>query len=226
MEAPHHPRSLTAIPRRAFLKTASAVGLGAAAGLEGVLAARRARGLGQRTKVDLLQWVEFIPEGDTEVRRQVAEYNRQMKVEVTFETINANDLQPRITAAIQSRSGPDIIMMLHNWPHLYAGGLADVSDLAEWQAKEQGDYYPHSAAAARVGRPWLALPYFTGAPLIAYRKSWFADVGANQPPKTLEEDKKLGVALKNKGKPVGQTLGHTFGSAPAGTDPGPGTVGG
>ncbi len=110
------------IPRRAFLKTAGAAGLGAAAGLEGVLAARRAPAFGQTTKLHLLQWVDFIPEGDTEVRRQVAEYNRQMKVEVTFETINANDLQPRITAAIQSGSGPDIIMMLHNWPHLYAGG--------------------------------------------------------------------------------------------------------
>src|SRR5262249_56755715 len=99
------------------------------------------------TRLRVLRWVDCIQEGDMEVRRQVTEYNRQMKVEVTFETINANDLQPRITAAIQSGSGPDIIMMLHNWPHLYAGGLADISDLAEWQAKEQGDYYPHSAAA-------------------------------------------------------------------------------
>src|SRR2546425_449382 len=117
------------------------------------------------------------------------------------------------------RSRPDITRMLHNWPHLYAGGLADVSDLAEWKAGEQGDYYPHSGGAARLGKRWLALPYFTGAPLIAYRKSWFADVGANQPPRTLEEYKKIGVAMKKKGKPVGQTLGHTFGDAPAWTYP-------
>ena len=226
METPDRPRSSTAIPRRAFLKTASAVGFGAAAGLEGVLAARRAPAFGQTTRLHLLQWVDFIPEGDTEVRRQLVEYNRQMKMEVTFETINANDLQPRITAAIQSGSGPDIIMMLHNWPHLYAGGLADVTDLAEWKAAEQGDYYPHSGAAARLGKRWLALPYFTGAPLIAYRKSWFADVGANGPPKTLEEYKKIGAALKKKGKPVGQTLGHTFGDAPAWTYPFTWTFGG
>ena len=169
---------MTKTARRTFLKTSGALGLLAAGG--GVAPA-----FAQPTKLHLLQWVDFIPEGDTEVRRQVAEYTRQMKVEVTFETINANDLQPRITAAIQSGSGPDMIMMLHNWPHLYAGGLADVSDLAEWKAGEQGNYYPHSGAAARVGKQWLGLPYFTGAPLIAYRKSWFAEVGANQPPKTL-----------------------------------------
>jgi multiple sugar transport system substrate-binding protein len=136
-------------------------------------------------------------------------------VEVTVETINANDLQARITAAIQSGTGADLIMMLHNWPHLYAGGLADVSDLCEWKATDQGGYYPHSEAAAKLGKRWLALPYQAGAPLIAYRKSWFAEVGFSQPPKTLEEYRKIGIALKKKGKPVGQTLGHTFGDAPA-----------
>src|SRR5499426_4167536 len=140
--------------RRTFLKTAGAAG--AAAGLEGILAARRAPAVAQVTKIHLLQWVDFIPEGDVEVKRQVAEYQKQANVEVTFETINANDLQARITAAIQSGSGPDIIMMLHNWPHLYAGGLADISDLAQWKASDQGGYYPHSEAAAKVGRPWLA----------------------------------------------------------------------
>src|SRR5438128_6147002 len=219
------PGSLVSIDRRTFLRGA-AVGAAATAGLEGILEARRAPAFAQGTKIHLLQWVDFIPEGDTEVRRQVAEYTKQMKVEVVFETINANDLQARITAAIQSGAGPDIIMMLHNWPHLYAGGLADIGDLCEWNAGEQGGYYPHSDAAARLGKRWLALPYFTGAPLIAYRKSWFAEVGANQPPKTLEEYKKIGIALKKKGKPIGQTLGHTFGDAPAWTYPFTWTFGG
>ena len=219
------PESLVSIDRRKFLRGA-AVGAAATAGLEGILEARQAPAFAQGTKIHLLQWVDFIPEGDTEVRRQVAEYTKQMKVEVVFETINANDLQARITAAIQSGAGPDIIMMLHNWPHLYAGGLAEIGDLCEWKAGEQGGYYPHSDAAARLGKRWLALPYFTGAPLIAYRKSWFVEVGANQPPKTLEEYKKIGIALKKKGKPIGQTLGHTFGDAPAWTYPFTWTFGG
>jgi multiple sugar transport system substrate-binding protein len=224
MDAPDRSRPIAEMHRRTFLKTAGVAG--ATAGLEGILAARRAPAIAQVTKIHLLQWVDFIPEGDVEVKRQVAEYNKQMKVEVTFETINANDLQARITAAIQSGSGPDIIMMLHNWPHLYAGGLAEVSDLCDWKSSDQGGYYPHSAAAAKVGARWLGLPYFTGAPLIAYRKSWFAEVGANQAPKTLEEYKKIGTALKKKGKPLGQTLGHTFGDAPAWTYPFTWTFGG
>jgi ABC-type glycerol-3-phosphate transport system substrate-binding protein len=120
MDAPDRSRPTDEVHRRTFLKTAGAAGLGAAAGIEGILAARRAPAFAQATKVHLLQWVDFIPEGDVELRRQAAEYSKQAKVEVTVETINANDLQARITAAIQSGTGADIIMMLHNWPHLYA----------------------------------------------------------------------------------------------------------
>src|SRR5262245_11141018 len=219
MDAPDRSGPAPRIHRRSFLKTAVAAGIGGAAGIEGILAAGRTPAHAQVTKVHLLQWVDFIPEGDVELRRQAAEYSKQAKVEVNVETINANDLQARITAAIQSGSGADIIMMLHNWPHLYANGLADVSDLCEWKHHDQGDFYPHSEAAARLGKRWLALPYQAGAPLIAYRKSWFAEVGAPAPPKTLDEYRKIGIALKKKGRPVGQTLGHTFGDAPAWTYP-------
>jgi len=214
---PRRPESAT-IERRTFLKGAGA-GLAVTSGLEGILAARRAPVFAQGAEIHLLQWVDFIPEGDAELRRQCAEYSSQTKTKVTVETINANDLQARITAAIQSGSGPDIIMMLHNWPHLYASALGDVTDLCEWKAKDQGGYYAHSEAAAKSGKRWLALPYATGGSLIAYRRSWFAEVGANAPPKTLEEYRKIGMALKQKGKPVGQTLGHTFGDAPTWTYP-------
>src|SRR5712692_7424584 len=117
--------SLVSIDRRTFLRGAAA-SAAVTAGLEGILAAQRAPAFAQATKIHLLQWVDFIPEGDVEVRRQVAEYTRQTKVEVVFETINANDLQARITAAIQSGAGPDLILMLHNWPHLYASALVDL----------------------------------------------------------------------------------------------------
>ncbi len=208
------------IERRTFLKVGGVVGLAAAAGsLETILAARKAPAFAQAPKIHLLHWVDFIPEGDVELKRQLAEYSKQMKVEATLETINANDLQARITAAIQSGTGPDIIMLLHNWPQLYQSALADVSDLCEWKGKDQGGYYGQSEAAAREGKRWLALPYGIVGWLITYRKSWLAEVGYPQPPKNLDDYRKMGAMLKKKGHPIGQTLGHTFGDAPAWTYP-------
>jgi len=87
---------------------------GAGAGLAGILASGRAPARAQTTRLHLLSRVDFIPQGEAELKRQLAEYGRQMKMEVSLETINENDLQTRITAAIQSGSGPDIVQMLHN----------------------------------------------------------------------------------------------------------------
>src|SRR5256885_12741192 len=155
----------SAITRRRFLQGSSAVAALTAAG--------RAPAFAQGSKLHVLRWVDFIPACDVELKKQAGEASKLLGADVQFEFINANDLQPRITAAIQSQSGADIIHMLHNWPHLYENGLVDVSDLAEWQAKEQGGFYPQSEAYTKGNGRFIALPHSIGPGLIAYPKSLF-----------------------------------------------------
>src|SRR5215471_21096644 len=100
------------VSRRTFIKTSA----GVAGGIEGILAARRAPAYAQGTKIHWVRWVDFIPESDVELKRQMPEASKALGAEVTLETINANDLQPRITAAIQSSAGADIFLMQYNWP--------------------------------------------------------------------------------------------------------------
>src|SRR5258708_21590147 len=132
-----------AISRRCFL--------GGAAAVAGLTAAGRAPAFAQGTKLHIVRWVDFMLEADVELKRQAPEASKALGAEVTFEFINANDLQPRITAAIQSGSGADIIQMLWNWPQLYANALVDVSDVAEPIGKAQGGYYDVFNASAKVG---------------------------------------------------------------------------
>ena len=156
--------------RRQFLQVSGAVAV-ASTGIEGIIQARRAPAYAQGTKIHILRWVDFVPAADEALNQKlVPEAKKTLGIEVTLERVNANDLQPRITAAVSSGSGPDIIHMLHNWPHLYANGLADVSDLAEWQVKEQGPFYAQSDAYTKVGNQFLALPHGLVPGLIAYRK--------------------------------------------------------
>jgi multiple sugar transport system substrate-binding protein len=200
------------ISRRRFLQgTAAAVTLSAGG---------HAPAFAQGTKIHLLRWNDFIPACDVILRQQlIPEATKLLGAEIQLETINANDLQPRITAAVQSGAGADIIMSLHNWPHLYKSAMVDMTDLAEWQAKEQGGFYAQSEQAVKDGKRYLALPWSISGLQIAYRRSWFADVGQTTFPKTLEELRQVGMKLKKKGRPIGQTLGHTFGDAPAWTYP-------
>ena len=191
--------------RRAFLKVT---------GVAGILAAHRAPAFAQGTRLHIVRWVDFIPEADVELKRQAPEASKALGAEVTCEFINANDLQPRITAAIQSGSGADIFQMLYNWPQLYANGLVDVSDVAEAVAKAQGGFYDAFPAACKVGGKWLAVPHSTGGNAVAWRKSWHAEIGVTEFPKTFDAWREVGKKLKAKGRPVGQALGHSFGDPP------------
>ena len=58
------------------------------------------------------------------------------------------------------------------------------------------------------------MPWTIVGGMIAYRKSWFEEVGASSFPDTWEKYQEVGKKLKAKGRPIGQTLGHTFGDAP------------
>jgi multiple sugar transport system substrate-binding protein len=208
------------VNRRTFLKVGGAVGLAAGlGGLEGILAAQRAPAYAQGTKLHLVRWNDFIPEADVELKRQMGDASKALGAEVTLETINANDLQPRLTAAIQSGSGADIFMLQYNWPQLYANALTDVNDLAEAVAKAEGGFYDVYTPSAKVGGTWMALPHSIIGNAVAYRRSWFKEAGADQFPKTWDDLRKVAATLKKKGRPYGQTLGHTFGDAPTFTYP-------
>src|ERR1700740_1325641 len=106
---------LQGLNRRQFIRVSGTAAL-ATAGIEGILAARRAPAHAQGTKLHIVRWVDFIPEADVELKRQMPEAGKALGAEIQLETINANDLQPRITAAIQSGSGADLFMLSYNWP--------------------------------------------------------------------------------------------------------------
>ena len=51
------------------------------AGLAGILASRRPPAHAQTTRLHLLFRVDFIPQGEAELKRQLADYGKQMKMD-------------------------------------------------------------------------------------------------------------------------------------------------
>src|SRR5436190_6105659 len=198
------------VTRRKFLKSSGA------GGMAGILATGQAPALAQTTTVKWLKWNDFVPAGDEILRKTLlAEAEKALGFKVDMETIGLNDLQPRATAAIQSQSGPDIIMIFDNKAQLYADSVADVSSVCEATGAAQGGYYDLSKANTHDGKKWIAVPYCIIGAMIAYRKSWFDEIGVTKFPETWDEYREAGKKLKAKGHPLGQTLGHTVGDAPA-----------
>ena len=197
--------------RRTFLKSSAA----AAGGVAGILASGRAPVYAQATTVHWLRWSDFIPASDKLIRESLGpEAEKALGIKLNFETVNGNDLQPRITAAIQSGAGPDLIMLFNNNPHLYAASLEDVSDVAEAAGTAGGGYYPVSKANCHDGQRWISMPMCIVGAMIAYRKSWFDEIGVKTFPDTWDGYREAGKKLKAARRPIGQSLGHSFGDPP------------
>ncbi len=209
------------IHRRKLLQLSGAGAVAAkTGGLASILATSQAPAYAQGATVHWLRWNDFVPASDELLRKEIApQAEKALGLKLNIETINGNDLQARTTAAIQSGTGPDIILGLNNWPQLYAESVAPVDDIVEEIGKAQGGFYDESKAVANDGKKWLAVPWCVLGAMIVYRKSWFAAQGVNGFPATWEEYRALGRKLKAAGQPLGQTLGHTFGDAPTFTYP-------
>jgi multiple sugar transport system substrate-binding protein len=207
---------MSRIGRRKFLKLSGAGAVAArAGGIAAALATGRAPAYAQGTTVHWLRWNDFVPASDEVLRKEIIPAGEKaLGIKLTLETINGNDIQARTTSAIQSGTGPDVICGLNNWPQLYAESVADVSDLCEEIGRAQEGFYKESTVVANNGKKWIAVPWCVLGALIAYRKSWFDEAGYSKFPETWEEYREAGKKLKAKGRPLGQTLGHTFGDAP------------
>ncbi|HTI79331.1 MAG TPA: extracellular solute-binding protein [Acetobacteraceae bacterium] len=208
---------MTKIRRRRALQLSAGSALAATSGgLAGILASGRAPAYAQAQTMHWLRWADFVPSSDVLLKGEITKLcEKDLGMKLTVETINANDIQARITAAIQSGAGPDIFMTLNNWPQLYAESCVDVSELSEEIGSAQGGYYDICKVVGTVKGRWIAVPWCTGGGLVAYRKSWLADAGSpNGFPKTWDEYRAVGKKLKAAGHPYGQTAGHTFGDAP------------
>jgi multiple sugar transport system substrate-binding protein len=204
--------------RRSVLKLAGGTALG---GMAGILATGRTPAYAQQKTVHWLKWVDFVPATDQMFRREMMpEAEKALGVKMNLETVNGNDLQPRITAGIQSGAGADIIMSFNSYTHLYANSVVDVAPLAEEVGKREGGVLPYAQAICSNGKGvYMGMPWAVIGGMIAYRKSWLDEVGATKFPETWEEYRDVGKKLKAKGRPFGQTLGHTFGDAPGFTYP-------
>ena len=188
-----------------------------AGGLAGILALGRAPAYAQGTTLHWLRWNDFVPASDQVLRDAIVpECQKAVGIKLNIEMINGNDIQARTTSAIQSGTGPDIICALNNWAQLYPESVADVSDVAETIGKAQGGFYEESRVVANDGKRWIAVPWCVLGAQLAYRKSWFEEIGYKAPkfPETWEEYRAAGKKLKAMGRPMGQAVSHSFGDPP------------
>jgi len=199
----------TGVHRRTFLKGAATAGAAALGGIPAILAHAQAPGYPKATRLHMLQWSSYVQASDVLFSAQAAEFGKQMGVEVTVERIDQNSIQARTTAAVQTQSGPDIILIQNNHAHLYESALVDVSDIAEEIGGRQGGWYDYAKVNTFSNGRWIGVPQLIISWAVTYREDWFREAGITKFPETWDEYREAGRKMKARGKPFGQAFGHS-----------------
>ena len=88
------------VSRRKFLKLSGVGALGASSGIAAILKSGTAPAYAQGTTVHWLRLGDFVPASDALFKRELLpEAEKALGLKINFETINGNDLQPRIASA-------------------------------------------------------------------------------------------------------------------------------
>jgi multiple sugar transport system substrate-binding protein len=167
------------------------------------------------TTLSFVQWASFIPGADDFLKKQIEDgFMKETGAVVNFEAIDANQVQPKISAAIQAGTGPDVVSFRDNWAHTYKESMTDVSDVVADLKGQIGEIYAASEASTNVDGRYLAMPHDAGGGIVHWRKGWFGEAGATSYPTTYADLHTIGKTLKDAGRPLGQAFGHSFGDPP------------
>ena len=168
------------------------------------------------TRVHLLHWTSFVPDEDKWFKETlVNDWAKPNGVDLTVELVSANEAQPKIVAALQAGSGPDVMLLQWTWAHLYADKLADVGAVAEKVGADGGGFYDAMKQNAQVQGTWRAVPFGMLGNAEHYRDSLMKQAGVDKFPATWSDLIKVGVDVKAKSKLFfGQAVAHSFGDPP------------
>lgn len=183
------------------------------------------------TKLAILQGSYFNRAWQDFAQKLFLDWGKQEGVNVTVDFLAWPDLQPKIGASIQA-GGLDVAELWPGWNHLYQNSLVDVTDIAGEVEKAGGGWEEYVLESAPINGKFFGVPHGESGGLIAYRVSWFKEaidaLGLSKfdPTKaetmdmTWDEYFQIGAWVKkNKGKPLGQALGHSTGDPPGLTYP-------
>src|SRR5215467_13681479 len=151
-------------------------------------------------KMTLWRLKTYIPPADKILDTTIQECGKKIGAEVQIQTYTFDDMWTKYTAAIESKTLPDVAELDAVGPARLAnlGRLADVSDLVGTVTKELGELAQNAEGAVKFGGKFYAVPHYSNALLLFYRKDLLDKVGA-QPPDTWEAINEISVKIKKAG---------------------------
>lgn len=123
-------------------------------------------------------------------------------IKVNVQPIPWDNADDKITTAIASKEGPDVIGVGTDRVQQYAnaGALLDLSDYVDQYPNFKKDnYFPGAVESMVYDDKIVAIPWYVETRVLFYRTDLLADIGYNEPPKTWEELKDAASKLADRG---------------------------
>ena len=151
-------------------------------------------------KLSLWRLKTYIPPADKILDANAQECAKKAGLELAIQTYTFDDMWTKFTAAIESKTLPDIAELDAVGPARLAnlGRLADVSDVVAAAAKELGTTLPNADGAVKFSGKYYAVPHYAIPLVLFYRPDILTKVGA-EPPDTWEDIQKVSEKVKKAG---------------------------
>ncbi|HUO62821.1 MAG TPA: extracellular solute-binding protein [Terriglobales bacterium] len=151
-------------------------------------------------KLTLWRLKTYIPPADKILDTTAQDCAKKIGAEVQIQTYTFDDMWTKYTAAIESKTLPDVAELDSVGPARLAnlGRLSDVSDLVGTVTKELGELAPNAEGAVKFGGKFYAVPHYVIPLILFYRKDLLEKVGA-QPPDTWEGINEISAKIKKAG---------------------------
>jgi len=151
-------------------------------------------------KLSLWRLKTYIPPADKILDANAQECAKKAGMELAIQTYTFDDMWTKYTAAIESKTLPDIAELDAVGPARLAnlGRLSDMSDVVGGVTKELGPILANAEGAVKFGGKYYAVPHY-GIPLVLfYRKDILEKIGA-EPPDTWEAIQQISQKVKQAG---------------------------
>jgi multiple sugar transport system substrate-binding protein len=100
-----------------------------------------------------------------------------------------------VTTALESGTGPDILVLEWVEPYQYAEGLLDITDIGNELGRENGGWYPIAETFGKVNGRWVNFPIYLLGQMVLYRKDMLADAGVTIPEDVTWEQFRQGLQI-------------------------------
>src|SRR4029453_272517 len=151
-------------------------------------------------KLSLWRLKTYIPPADKILDANAQECAKKAGMELAIQTYTFDDMWTKYTAAIESKTLPDVAELDAVGPARLAnlGRLSDVSDLVGTVTKDLGELAQNAEGAVKFGGKFYAVPHYAIPLVLFYRKDLLEKVGA-QPPDTWEGINEISIKIKKAG---------------------------